>query len=75
MTAGDPSAIGPYRLLGRLGTGGMGQVYLGRSPGGRTVAVKRIRAEAAAGGGVRGRVPRGGGAAPGTPHPPRANGP
>ncbi|MBA9008042.1 serine/threonine-protein kinase [Thermomonospora cellulosilytica] len=38
----DPAEIGGYRLLGRLGGGGMGQVYLGRSPGGRPVAVKRV---------------------------------
>jgi serine/threonine protein kinase len=30
-------------LLGRLGAGGMGQVFLGMSPGGRKVAVKLIR--------------------------------
>jgi len=42
---GDPERVGPYRLLKRLGSGGMGQVYLGRSPGGRPVAVKVIRAE------------------------------
>jgi serine/threonine protein kinase len=34
-------------LLGRLGAGGMGVVYLGRSPGGRLVAVKEIRPELA----------------------------
>ncbi|GAA1983729.1 protein kinase domain-containing protein [Kitasatospora viridis] len=41
---GDPRRIGPYVLMGRLGTGGMGSVYLGRSAGGRTVAVKVVRA-------------------------------
>jgi hypothetical protein len=43
----DPAVIGPYRLLGRLGTGGMGNVFLGQSPGGRLVAVKVIRPELA----------------------------
>ncbi|MGW0826908.1 serine/threonine-protein kinase [Streptomyces sp. NPDC002845] len=40
--------IGPYRIVGRLGSGGMGWVYLGRSPGGREVAVKVARPELAA---------------------------
>ncbi|MFF2010736.1 protein kinase [Streptomyces sp. NPDC058195] len=39
----DPRAVGPYRLLARLGAGGMGEVFLGRSPGGRIVAVKVVR--------------------------------
>lgn len=39
----DPARIGEHALLARLGAGGMGQVYLGRSPGGRLVAVKVIR--------------------------------
>ncbi|MGP4028731.1 WD40 repeat domain-containing serine/threonine protein kinase [Actinomadura sp. 3N407] len=44
----DPPSVGPYRLERRLGEGGMGQVFLGISPGGRQVAVKVIRAEHAA---------------------------
>ncbi len=43
----DPREIGPYRLLGKLGHGGMGQVFLGRSMDGRSVAVKLIRSELA----------------------------
>src|SRR5262249_39628052 len=42
LQPGDPERVGGYRLLGRLGAGGMGQVFLGESPGGRTVAVKLI---------------------------------
>lgn len=44
----DPRLIGPYRLVGQLGDGGMGRVFLGRSAGGRPVAVKVIRGELAA---------------------------
>lgn len=44
---GDPHWAGPYQLLGRLGHGGMGQVYFGRSAGGRPVAVKVIRPDLA----------------------------
>ena len=45
LGAHDPPLIGQYRLLGVLGVGGMGRVYLGRSQGGRTVAVKVVRPE------------------------------
>ncbi|TDC68245.1 PQQ-binding-like beta-propeller repeat protein, partial [Streptomyces hainanensis] len=37
--------VGRYRIVARLGAGGMGRVYLGRSPGGRQVAVKVVRPE------------------------------
>ncbi|BAJ28293.1 MULTISPECIES: serine/threonine-protein kinase [Kitasatospora] len=43
----DPESVGPYHLLARLGVGGMGRVYLARSAGGRTVAVKVVRADLA----------------------------
>ena len=43
LRSGDPERVGSHRLLARLGAGGMGVVYLGRSPGGRLVAVKVIR--------------------------------
>ena len=41
----DPTRIGPFTPLARIGAGGMGRVYLARSRGGRPVAVKVIRAE------------------------------
>ncbi|WP_338895080.1 PQQ-binding-like beta-propeller repeat protein [Streptomyces sp. TG1A-60] len=41
----DPEELGPYRLAARLGAGGMGRVYLARSPQGRALAVKAIRPE------------------------------
>ncbi|WP_171170994.1 protein kinase domain-containing protein [Streptomyces sp. I05A-00742] len=44
----DPQQLGPFRLVARLGGGGMGTVYLGRSAGGRTVAVKTVHPRFAA---------------------------
>ncbi|MFJ2702095.1 SPFH domain-containing protein [Streptomyces sp. NPDC087428] len=45
LRKGDPRRIGRYDLVARLGQGGMGTVFLGRSPGERMVAVKVIHAE------------------------------
>ena len=43
----DPEALGPYRVASRLGSGGMGTVYLAHAPDGRPVAIKVIRPELA----------------------------
>jgi hypothetical protein len=51
----DPERIGPYSLLGRLGSGAMGRVYLGKSTAGRLVAVKTIKIEFAEEAGFRTR--------------------
>jgi serine/threonine protein kinase len=48
LGSADPRVIGPYRLVGQLGHGGMGRVFMGLSAGGRRVAVKVIRSELAA---------------------------
>ena len=45
LSDGDPVQIGPYRLRGRLGAGGMGQVFLAATPAGRPVALKVVRPE------------------------------
>ena len=54
----DPDRIGPYVIIGKLGAGAMGQVFLARSPAGRLVAVKTIRVELAEEAGFRARFAR-----------------
>ncbi len=58
LTGEDPRQVGPYRILMRLGEGGMGRVYLGRSPGGRSVAVKLVHGGLATTPGFRQRFAR-----------------
>ncbi len=55
LTHDDPVQLGSYRLIGRLGSGGMGTVYLARSAGGRTVALKTMHAGIATDAGFRTR--------------------
>ncbi|MEV4717486.1 protein kinase [Micromonospora noduli] len=45
LRPGDPARLGGYEVLDRLGDGGMDSVFLARSPQGRRVAVKVVRAE------------------------------
>ncbi|MFB7953473.1 bifunctional serine/threonine-protein kinase/transporter substrate-binding domain-containing protein [Streptomyces sp. NPDC056045] len=54
----DPRQIGPFRIVGLLGGGGMGRVYLGHSVDGRAVAVKTARSELADDPGFRTRFAR-----------------
>ena len=58
LEPGDPTKVGKYQILGRLGSGGMGRVFLARSPGGRRVAVKLIRSELAGQADFRARFAR-----------------
>ncbi|MFE6690411.1 PQQ-binding-like beta-propeller repeat protein [Streptomyces sp. NPDC057743] len=48
LDTGDPLRLGPYRLLGVLGEGGMGKVYIGQDAAGTVAAVKVLRPELAA---------------------------
>ena len=45
LRSSDPARIADHRLLGRLGAGGMGVVYLARTPAGALVALKVLSAE------------------------------
>ncbi|MFE3905163.1 PQQ-binding-like beta-propeller repeat protein [Streptomyces sp. NPDC059153] len=47
LTHDDPYRLGAYRLIARLGGGGMGTVYLARSATGRTAALKTMHARIA----------------------------
>lgn len=48
LSADDPQEIGGYRLHARLGSGGMGVVYLAHTRGGRPIALKVVREDFAA---------------------------
>ncbi|WP_232835461.1 serine/threonine-protein kinase [Actinocorallia populi] len=58
LTASDPRAVGEYTIVGRLGAGGMGAVYLGLAPERTPVAVKMIRDELGVDPGFRARFER-----------------
>jgi len=60
---GDPAAFGPYEVVGSLGEGGMGRVFLGRARDGAFVAIKVVREELAADEEFRQRFRREAGAA------------
>ncbi len=58
LESGDPGRVGPYRLLARLGDGGMGTVFLAEGRAGARVALKSIRSGAAHDAGFRARFAR-----------------
>src|SRR5580692_9536806 len=58
LRATDPRQLGGYRLHARLGSGGMGRVYLGFSQAGRAAAVKVVHPELAGDEGFRSRFRR-----------------
>ena len=47
LAPGDPTEVGPYRVVGRIGAGGMGAVYGALDTYGRCVAVKTVHADLA----------------------------
>ncbi|MDS1270866.1 protein kinase [Lipingzhangella sp. LS1_29] len=48
LVAGDPASLGGYRLVGRLGTGGQGVVYLGQAQDGTWIAIKTLSGDGTA---------------------------
>ncbi|RCG31553.1 hypothetical protein DQ384_08210 [Sphaerisporangium album] len=58
LPAGEPDHVGRYRLIGSLGQGGQGAVYLGETPEGTRVAIKVLHARLAAEAGARQRFLR-----------------
>lgn len=55
---GEPTYVGPFKVLGVLGQGGMGRVLLAAGPDGRLVAVKQVLAHYADDEGFRARFRR-----------------
>jgi predicted Ser/Thr protein kinase len=58
LERGDPASLGRYEVVGRIGAGGQGAVYLGRTPQGESVAVKLLHAQMSADSAARARFAR-----------------
>ncbi|GLY90620.1 serine/threonine protein kinase [Actinoallomurus iriomotensis] len=58
LEPGDPTSLGQYQVVGRLGAGGQGAVYLGRSPSGDHVAIKLLHEQMNADSSARTRFAR-----------------